>query len=177
MLKPLSIIIMLFLFTSCQEQEVTTNTVYKNNLKDYVIDKNLNYNQVLRKALELDDGSFAKVRNILASYRKNLKSKPERAEILKKNREKKLSNILNPSQLKKRKYVNAVYYNTVPKYPTHPANVKKQFKLTDGQILKLIEIEEGFSQDKKKKQREERISELMGKKNAVQYLEGKAIII
>lgn len=176
MLRLGTIILVLLTVLGCKDDKLTQSS-YSNKLDSFVIDKNLNYNQVLKQALELDEAAFGKVRGILASYRKNLKSKPERAEVLKKNREKKLSRFLSPIQMQKRKYVNAVYYNTVPKYPTHPANVKKKYKLTDGQTLKLIEIEGLFAADKDVATRKKRLEALLGATNMAMYLKGKAIII
>jgi len=176
MLRPASILFFLLLLISCSDTQVSQAS-YSNSLGNYKIDTKENYNQVLKKALELNEESFAKVRSILASYRKNLKAKPERAEVLKKNRGKKLDRVLTPIQMKKRKYVNSIYYNNIPKYPTHPANIKSKYKLSDGQVLKLIEIEGVFAEDKKLKVRKERIETLIGKANAAIYLEGKALII
>jgi len=176
MLRTGSFFLFILLFVACQEAKVE-EIGYTKTLASYVIDNKLNYNQVLKKALELDDPTVAKVKKILVSYRKNVKKRPEREEILRKNREKKLSKVFTSAQMKKRKYVNAIYYNTKPKYPAHPVNIKKLYSLTDGQVLKLIEVEDIFVVDKNKVERKKRISELIGSQNAEKYLAGKTIII
>lgn len=172
----ISIGVTILISTSCGSSEVKP-VEYSESISDFKIDKSLNYNQVLTRALGLDDAVADKVKKILATYRKNRKKTPDKEEQLRKNREKKLERILSPTQLKQRKYVNAIYYESIPDYPGHPANIQRIYKLSDGQVLKLIEIEEIFKEDKNIKLRNERLVLVLGAKNADLYRESKGLAI
>lgn len=174
--KAITVIFLIFLFCSCQESSNGV-TAYNDAITSFVVDKDKNYNQVLTEALGLDENQEKKVKNILTSYRSNRKKKPEREEKLRSLREKKLAKILSPVQMKQRKFINSLYYGPIPKYPTHPGNIKSKYALSDGQVLKLIEIEELQKTEKDKVLRKKRLEKILGTKVAGQYMEGNSIVI
>jgi len=169
---------MLTMGIACNDGGVpATEATYSAKVSSFKVDPKMNYNQVLIKGLNLNDKEAAKVKNILASYRKNVQKTPDKEQKLKDNRKKKLSRILSEMQMAQRRFINSKYYNTKPKYPTHPINVQKKYGLSDAQVMKLIEIEYSFKADKNVRQKKERVTELMGAENTTSFLESKGIII
>lgn len=176
MLRVYLIVFSLTSFFAC-ENSSTELVDYDSAVSNFTVNKDLNYNQVLVLGLQLDDIKATKVKNILTGYRKNTKDHPDKKNKLKRNRDKKLARVLNETQMAQRKYINSKYYNNIPNYPTHPANVQSQYKLTDAQVMKLIEIEYLFIRDKDLTEKKNRLKKLLGVEKAAEFLNSKGIVI
>lgn len=145
-------------------EPVVNDTIQINTSKQYV--------DLLSVGLKLNEQQTASVRKILRDFRSKRKGVSQKElEKLFEIREKKIAKVLNPLQNKLRQYVKAkFYFKNAPKNQLHPINLQKEFSLSDGQTLKLIEIVFLYERDDDTVLRDKRLTTLIGSENAKKYI-------
>jgi len=125
------------------------------------------YSQLLVRALDLDSIRSQKLTTIIHAFeikRTGLAKGGRRVKILTQEREEELNALLTPTELEQLRFVKLRYNNFPLKNPKQVTNIQKTVGMSDGQVLKYIEIVERFKKDGKKPQMNQRLQELLGDK-------------
>ncbi len=109
------------------------------------------YYSLLTKALALAPERAKKIRPIIIKFRDAKKQKPSpgRLQQLVDIREKEFETVLSPIEIIQKRFVNLRFNDMELKHPLQVTNIQKTIGLSDGQVLKYIEIVElyKFNQD------------------------------
>ena len=166
---------LIILLSSCINKEAPLETIDRSVYKetfDNTIDitnTSLGYVQLLQKCLTLDELQFSKIQKIVQDFREKRKDGTE-AEILqlKKERTLAIKQILDKTQLSQKLFVDAKVNNLKigKKNKMHPINIQKKLDISDGQLLKLLEIREFYRKERKISEANIRVTNIIGQEKA-----------
>ena len=150
----INIFTLVLLTVSCIKLNETENKIIYNEAFDNNInlnDTSLGYVQILRNALKLNEEQFEKIKKITKDFRKKRSGANEKQVVnLKKERQKQVNQLLNERQILQKRFVDAkIFKIKVGKNDlNHPINIQRKLEITDGEMLKLLDIKGWYQKEK-----------------------------
>ena len=134
-----------------QAPNTATTSINRQELIAIQLDTKMDYFKELQRLLKLSEEDISKIKTIIIEHRKARKDiAGNELELLVAKREKDLATVLTPTQMAQKSHVDFKYYNANIKSPKALLNIQKQLKLSDGQILKYLEVTSKYKKPKKR---------------------------
>lgn len=149
--------------TEVIKKPVIYNEAFNNNIN--LQDPSLGYIQILNNALLLDTEQLKKIKKITKEFRKKRSEVNEKQIVeLKKERQQQINEVLTDGQILQKKFVDAIVFKIkVDKHDlSHPINIQKKLDITNGEMLKLLEIKSLYQKEKKAQLANNRIAKVIG---------------